>query len=280
MNEIRLIVNADDFARSKGVDRGILRAHHEGIVSTTTALMNQNNAVPSILLAHSQEPELGFGVHLNITFGKPLNPANSIASLVATDDNFYDFRKILSGQVKWDIAHVEAEWRSQIERFLDTGLTLDHLDSHHHAAVFQPELFELFLELAYEYGCGVRNPIPLDLERTDLLSLYPENIIRYIQDKAAELISTRGIRHPDALLASFFAEQTTSGHLIEILESLKSGVYELMCHPGMADDDLRLSSSYAGYRVNELHVLTDPAIGKTLTALGIKLHTFKTAWVG
>lgn len=279
MNEIRLIVNADDFARSEGVDRGILQAHREGIVSTTTALMNQKTAVASILQAHAQEPDLGFGVHLNISFGEPVNPASRIASLIAADGNFHDFRKILSNQVHLDVAHVETEWRSQIERFLESGVTLDHLDSHHHAAVFQPELFELFLQLAHEYGCGVRNPIPLDLESTDLRSLYPEEIIRYIQNKSAELMSTRGIRHPDALLASFFAEQTTREHLIDIFESLESGVYELMCHPGIADDDLRLSSSYAGYRVKELNVLTDPVIGKTLTALDIKLHTFQTAWV-
>ncbi|MGD2057253.1 MAG: ChbG/HpnK family deacetylase [Anaerolineales bacterium] len=278
MNEIRLIVNADDFARSPGVNQGIRKAHRAGIVSTTTAMMNLEAADHQVADMHTSCPELGIGVHLNITYGKPLSSAQDIPSLVNEEGNFRDFHELLDSPEEINPYEAEREWRTQIDRFLDCGVVLDHLDSHHHSAVFTEGLFEMFLDLAAECECGVRNPNPLDHRAAEIGSLYPKTIIQFVEEKSAEMMLTKDIHHPDALLASFFADRATSEHLLMLLEELPPGTYELMCHPGIADAGLMENSSYASYREKELEVLTSQEIAVAIRSNAIKLHTFQTAW--
>lgn len=280
MTEVRLIVNADDFARSAGVNQGIHRAHQEGVVSTTTAMMNLDAADRQVLDLHRSNPALGIGVHLNLTFGKPLSSPKDLTSLVDEQGRFRNFRDLLDHPEEINPDDAELEWRHQIDRFLNCGIELDHLDSHHHSAVFSKQLFELFLDLAEEFECGVRNPCPLDLEATELRSIYSEEIIRFVLERSAEIMTARKIPHPDALLASFFADQATAGHMKSLLEKLPPGTYELMCHPGIPDAELIQDSSYDLFREREMEVLTSQEIGDTLHTAGIQLHTFQTAWPG
>lgn len=279
MNEKRLIVNADDFARSAGVNAGILRAHQDGIVTTTTAMMNIDGACEAVLSAHGQCPALGVGVHLNITYGRPLSHQQRIPTLLTSEGLFCDFRELLAHPETISVPEVEREWRLQIETFLETAIPLDHLDSHHHSAVFSAELFELLLTLASEYGCGVRNPKPADLPTHALQDLYSEGVVRFVEEQAGLWLDQTGTAHPDVFLASFFAEQATAAHLDQLLKGIGSGVHELMCHPGILDARVAMDSSYAGFREQELRVLTAPAVQSRLERNQIKLHTYRTAWM-
>src|SRR3989442_12181882 len=83
----RLIVNADDFGRSAGVDRGILRAHREGIVTSTTFMANAPRADEAAALARAT-PTLDVGVHLVLTHDRPLTDPVRIPSLVRADGSF------------------------------------------------------------------------------------------------------------------------------------------------------------------------------------------------
>jgi predicted glycoside hydrolase/deacetylase ChbG (UPF0249 family) len=278
MNKIKLIVNADDFARSPGVNRGILEAHKRGIVSTTTAMMNIEGAAQALREAYTLSPNLGFGVHLNITFGKPISPSTEVASLLGSSGSFRDFRELMTAQDDLNLIEVEREWRIQIERFLETGIALDHLDSHHHSAFFSKALLNLFLDLALEYDCGVRNPYPKDFEYADLQALYPERIIQFIQEQVRALLEAKSVAHPDFFLASFFAKRATKAHLIKLLQELTTGTYELMCHPGFVSPELAEGSNYGRFREQELEVLTDPTFETLLKEQNIELHTFRTAW--
>jgi predicted glycoside hydrolase/deacetylase ChbG (UPF0249 family) len=278
MNEIRLIVNADDFARSPGINRGIIEAHHHGIVTTSTAMMNLQGAVEALQKAHQQAPDLGFGVHLNITGGTPISSPAAIPSLVTNGGEFRDFHDLQTSPESLELTQVEIEWRSQIERFLGTGIHLDHLDSHHHSAVFRPDLFELFLDLATEYKCGVRSPHPFDLQPDDLNSIYSDRIIDYVMEDAVKEMNSRAVHFPDIFLASFFAEKATKDHLKKLLESLDPGVCEMMCHPGYSDEYIHQTGNYGIFRDHELSILTDHETASWIDELHIELHTFKTAW--
>jgi predicted glycoside hydrolase/deacetylase ChbG (UPF0249 family) len=278
MKPTRLIVNADDFARSEGVNRGILKAHKDGLVSTTTAMMNLKNAAKAVHVAHLESPGLGMGVHLNITFGKPVSSPEKIPSILNNDGFFRSYQELMEKSATFELSDIELEWRNQIEKFLATDVPLDHLDSHHHCAVFTPQLFELFLDLAAEYDCGVRNPIPYDLQFLDLNSLYSETIIRFVLEDAEHLIRAKAIPYPDFFLASFFGKSATSEHLTHLLSKLSPAVYEIMCHPGFLDVDLQRTASYTGMREQELEILTSPGIGSLLLENNIQLHTFRTAW--
>jgi predicted glycoside hydrolase/deacetylase ChbG (UPF0249 family) len=279
MNEIRLIVNADDFARAEGVNLGILKAHEDGIVSSTTAMMNLEGSQEHIRDAHERAPALGIGVHLNITYGSPLSRPDRIASLLNEHGSFRDFRDLLAAPEEIDLQQVEHEWRAQIECFLRTGSPLDHLDSHHHCAVFSKDFFRLFLSMASEYGCAVRNPKPMDLENVDLHSLYSQGMIKFLLHESTALMAEMQITHPDGFLASFFADKATVSHLKTLLHMLDPGVYELMCHPGIFDPLLAETSSYANFREQELNSLTHRDTLELIANLGIQLHTFQSAWM-
>ncbi len=278
MSQTRLIVNADDFGRSPGVSNGILRAHEDGIVSTTTAIINIDNSIQETQIAHERCPALGLGVHLNITFGKPLSQPENVQSLLTLEGRFRNFRDLMNHPETIDTAHAEREWRLQIETFLETGVPLDHLDSHHHSAVFCAELFDLMLKLASEYDCGVRNPNPVDLHEVELHDLYTKPIIDFVRGEAKERLDGQDTPHPDGFLASFFAGKATASHLEALLTGLKAGTYELMCHPGLLDAKVAEESSYAKLREQELDVLTDPGIRLLLDNNNIELHTYRTAW--
>jgi len=69
----KLIVNADDFGRSPGINRGILDAHLNGIVTSTTVMINYPDAAPGLEQALLKAPDLGIGLHLNLTSGRPVS---------------------------------------------------------------------------------------------------------------------------------------------------------------------------------------------------------------
>ena len=74
--EIRLVVNADDFGMSPAISRGILRAHHEGIV-TSTSLLGNTPDLPQARAMLAEAPALGVGVHLALCGGRPVAPPDS-----------------------------------------------------------------------------------------------------------------------------------------------------------------------------------------------------------
>lgn len=273
-----LIVNADDYGRTAGVSAGIREAHRRGLVSTTTVMVNLPGALHQIRLAMDETPDLGLGVHLNLTFGPSCLPSDGLPALLDSQGFFHTKDALLQRLDQVDVGQVEREWRAQIEALLSTGADLDHLDSHHHVAAFSAPLWELYLHLAVEFGCGVRSPSPADVDDHDLLGLYPESMIAFMRGPALERVQALGVRTPDHFLASFFGASATRERLLALLQSPLQGVAELMCHPGFVDNALLQSSSYAADRQSEFELLTDPHVLQAVRAAGIQLRTFKDAW--
>lgn len=273
-----LIVNADDYGRTPGVSLGIRQAHLDGIVSTATVMMNLPEAVASMEQARRDTPDLGLGVHLTLTFGHPVSRPSALPSLVDPEARFRWLDGLLSDPAGVDRAEIELEWRAQIERFLATGSPLDHLDSHHHIALLRPDVWDLYLELAAEYGVGVRPPWPSDPRASSMTTMLPEWVREFASGKAGERLKAAGVRYPDHFYAGFYAEAATLESLQSLLAALPPGVSEIMTHPGHADGPLRATSGYATERETELAVLTDPSLADTLSREGITLTTFRQAW--
>ena len=266
----RLIVNADDYGQTPGVSAGIRQAHLEGIVTTTTVLANRPEALDAIRVARHRTPDLGLGVHLNLTSGRPCSPPESIPSLVDAEGLFLRPEVHLSEPRRVDRRQAEIEWRAQIETFLQSGALLDHLDSHHHIAASRPDLWDLCLDLAREFGCGVRLPVLPE-------PAPPEAVRLFTLDEALQRLSRKDAPHPDAFVEHFYGDQATLENLRSILLSLGPGVTELMTHPGQADQELLSTSVYARERETELTLLTDPAVRQILDREGIGLATFRQA---
>jgi predicted glycoside hydrolase/deacetylase ChbG (UPF0249 family) len=246
----RLIVNADDFGRSAGVDAGIERAHREGIVTSATLMTNAPSS------AHAGEraratPTLGVGVHLVLTYGRPLTDPSRIASLVRENGSFFRPKELLARRIDRDEALLE--YRAQFARARELiGREPTHVDSHHWVHD-HPALSWALSELARETGAAARSHTP----------------------EQRDEYRAKGVRTPD----HFTREFQHPGHiglddLLALLARLEEGVTELMCHPGEPDAELVRTSAYARERPVELAVLVDPRVRAEIERRDIALTTF------
>ena len=257
----RLIVNADDYGHGAGVSAGIRAAHLNGIVSSTTAMMNQPGAAAELLRARAECPQLGLGVHLVLTMGAPLLPAAQVRSLLGRAGNFPKLAVLQQHCQQIVAAELHAEWRAQIEAFLASGCAADHLDSHHHASYQHPLLLETMLQLAQEYHLPIRHPLGAGVP--------PQ-----MPAAAQALLAQYRVPHPERLIVSFFGAGVTLNNLEQIVAELAPGSSELMCHPGVVDAQLQHSSSYCAERGLELEYLTHARARGALKVNGVELITF------
>jgi predicted glycoside hydrolase/deacetylase ChbG (UPF0249 family) len=276
----RLIVNADDYGRTAGVVEGILRAHQQGIVTSTTAMMNMPGIEDSLGRAQSY-PELGLGVHLVFSAWRPLLPSERIPSLV-DDDGAFLSQKVLWARLEGiQRDELRAELTAQVERFqVLTGRPPDHLDCHHFVHS-HPLFFAVYVELAAQWGLPLRTPFPSEETLSQaavtvpLIEGLPLSEVRDMMRQDRELVQAKGVRHPDHFVGSFYGEEAvTLENLLAILESLREGTTELMCHPGLADEQLRAESIYGWLREKELELLCHPRVWDKIDELGIKLVNF------
>jgi len=272
----RLIVNADDYGRTPSVSRGICDAHLNGIVTTTTVMINLPGALEDVRRGIECAPALAFGVHLNLTCGKPLTPPDRVNSLLDANGWFHGKNLIFNNPEMLDLAEVKMECKAQIERFLQTETELDHLDSHHHIALASEGIWNLVTELAVEYDCGVRAPYPHDILEKDLPDLFPSGMIDFSRTQAKEQLETFAIPYPDYFYAGFFGNYAVLDQLIKILHELPDGVSEIMCHPGYSDETLEQTSGYNRIREQELAVLIDQSVSMAIASANIDLHTYRT----
>jgi len=261
----KLIVNSDDYGRTPEISRGIREAHLQGIVTSTTCMMNIPTTAEDIAMALRETPKLGLGVHLVLTMGKPLSAREAVPSIADADGYFFKYTPFIENLPKLNIDEVRAEWRTQIERFIQaTGRKPTHLDSHHHSSFFAPELFRAMLELAAEYDCAIRFPFTDDpareLEKT--ARLVPAIMKDFNPPK------------PRTFLVDFYDDGATQDALLDIINSLGDGTSELMCHPGYVDEAFAKESSYNFQREQELKILIDPTIKQAIQANNIELISF------
>jgi predicted glycoside hydrolase/deacetylase ChbG (UPF0249 family) len=243
-DRVRLIVNADDFGRARGVSRGIVEAHLTGIVTSTTLMANLPWAGDA-LERNASAPSLALGLHLNWCYGPPA--ADDIPSLLGGDGRLN--RDLVALATLATERDVEREARAQLDRFVElTGRLPTHLDSHLHLHTW-PICRSVVLRLAGEYGLPVRG------------------VGRRLR---ADLRAT-GIDTTDGFIDDFFVPgQLSLERLIGVIEALEPGVTELMVHPGY-DDEWLADSSFRTQREDELAVLTHPEVRAALARRGVVL---------
>jgi predicted glycoside hydrolase/deacetylase ChbG (UPF0249 family) len=263
----QLIVNADDYGRSPEISRGIREAHLHGIVTSTTCMMNIPTTAQDIAIAVREAPNLGMGVHLVLTMGKPILSGEKVPTIVDENGDNRKYDPFIENIPNLNNEEVKAEWRAQIERFIEAaGRKPTHLDSHHHSSYFSPNLFRAMLELAREYGCPIRYPLsPKNKDSREFSET---------ANYAADLLKEFNPRRPDVFFVNFYDETATKEQLLSILNSVPDGISEIMCHPGHVDEAFAQESVYNFQRERELQILTDPVIKQTVGSQGIQLITF------
>ncbi|MEO8430722.1 MAG: ChbG/HpnK family deacetylase [Acidobacteriota bacterium] len=246
----RLIVNADDFGRTAGINDGTLEAHRRGIVTSATVMILERAAAEGIRGARRAAPRLSLGLHCVLTGGgTPASHRDSLPTL-APSGRFVRHAADLPSEIDPD--EVRRELSAQIALFEEAaGRPPTHLDSHHHLAL-HPAVEPVFGAIARERHLPVR------------------------ASSAAARTALRGmgLRVPDAFFDGFYAEGATAENLRRIVASLAEGTSELMCHPGHPDAELLAGSSYSRERGREIEILCDPAVRTLLDAEGVELSAF------
>ena len=260
----KLIINSDDYGRTPDISRGIREAHLRGVVTSTTCMLNIPTTAEDVVVAVKETPDLGLGVHLVLTMGRPLSAPETVPSIVDENGNFFKYTPLLEHLAGIKIEEVKAEWRAQIERFIRAaGRNPSHLDSHHHSSYFSPALFRGMLQLAREFNCAIRYPF------TDVSSEIEETA-----KHAPTLLQEFNPPRPDVFFVEFYDEGATQEQLLDIISKVGEGTSEIMCHPGHVDEAFANESVYNFQRERELKIMTDPSIKEAIQSQGIELITF------
>jgi chitin disaccharide deacetylase len=235
-----LIVNADDLGYDPAVNRGILRAIREGVVTSTTLLVN----APHSEEAARDAEGLAVGLHFNLARFAPV--WEQFPRELLEEGEFDEHRaSALPPEV------VEAEAMAQLERCQRLlGRRPTHADVHKHLHL-HPAVLEGLSRAARRYGLPVRSidaAMRSELHRADVLT----------NDH-------------------FMGEAGTTAYwTLERLEQqlflLQPGVTELMCHPGYSPTHVR--SGYAEQREVELATLTHQRARELLDRSGARLADF------
>lgn len=309
-----LIVNADDFGISEGVNRAILEAHQRGILTSTTAMANMPSFEHAAQLA-LEHPTLGVGVHLNLTTGNPLLPRAQVPTLVGDEGRLLPMSQVVRGLTfgRLDHRQMEMELSAQVEKMMEAGLRITHLDSHHHLHV-HPVLQPIAVRIALRYGIwAIRCPVEFGLgetmHRAGMLlasthhpeprtqssepstrhpsvpspqsspesprSLYLKTMVLTLLGRLLRMRARRaGLATPDHFRGLLLGVAFSTRDLHGVLLHLPEGTTELMCHPGYPDEQLRQWTSYSAGRDSELEALMDPGNRGILEQVGARLGSY------
>jgi predicted glycoside hydrolase/deacetylase ChbG (UPF0249 family) len=268
----RLIVNADDFGYDVGVVQGIVDLFEAGLVNSTSCMTNMP-AWPQAATYLREHPESGAGVHLVFSEGRPVLPPEEVPALVGGDGQFLNSGQILRSIRPGTTAQLRAEFRAQIERFVDdVGRPPDHLDNHGSISYVRPKRFKVTLELAQEYRLPIRAAFGDDLDEgaADINRIwgFPSWLIRQVGAAYLRNADRAGIGRPNALLLGFSPRgPRTVAHLLSVVESARDGwITEFLTHPGYDGD----------WREEELQTLLDPRVRARLDQPDFQLVNFTT----
>jgi len=260
----RLIINSDDYGRTPEISRGIREAHLRGVVTSTTCMMNIPTTANDVAIALKETPNLGMGVHLVLTMGRPISASEAVPSIVDENGDFFKYTPLIEHLTTLNMDEVKKEWRAQIEAFIKaSGRKPTHIDSHHHSSYFSPNLFRGMLELAKEFDCAIRFPF------TEVSSEIEETA-KHVPD----LIQEFNPHRPAVFFVNFYDETATKEDLLNIISNVGEGTSEIMCHPGYVDDAFAKESVYNFQRERELKILTDADVKQAIESQNIKLITF------
>lgn len=244
----RLLFTADDFGLTDGVCAGIVRARSSGVLTRTSAMASVAGSLERLRTWASQFSG-PIGAHLQLTDGRPCTDPSRVPSLV--DENGL-FRGGSSLPWPFDPEEVALEWRAQIQALRGAGIDVRHVDTHHHVHR-QPEVFQVFRDLAREYDLPARTCVGGTIA-----------------------LREAGVQCADHCESGLYGDDPSIESLIQAVIRAKfntpaDGLIELVCHPGYVTDDLAALSVYVSQRQKELEILTDPDLRPRLAKLSLEL---------
>jgi hopanoid biosynthesis associated protein HpnK len=280
----RLIINADDFGLTPGVNRAILESHKSGTVTSATLMANSMAFGEAVRDAQSL-PTLAVGCHIVLIDGSPLLPPKKVSTLLGPHGKFYNSLGKFARSAflsRLEPSQIEAEAIAQIRKLQAEGIPVTHADTHKHTHIFPRVLAPVLSALK---SCGVRairNPFePL---RWSQLARSPQLWKRWLEVKALRRLASRfrqateaaGILTPDGTLGIAATGLLDEQLFRVIVEAMPEGTWEFVCHPGYNDDALQnIRTRLRSSREQELSVLTSAGSRQLLESNGIQLMSYR-----
>lgn len=282
----RLIVNADDFGFTPGVNRGIVKAHTNGVVTSAT-LMANGKAFREVRELAKQVPNLSVGCHVVLINGDPVLPPARLPSLTRLG-RFPDGLKMFAARAltrQLDASEIAAEAAAQIRRVQAAGICVSHVDTHKHTHTF-PNVLRPVLQAAAECGIrAVRNPFGpgFPLPASELLKR-PNLWTRWLEVRALgvfagsfrQAVQREGFVTPDGTLGIEVTGTLNEKLFTAIATAVPKGTWEFVCHPGYNDSDLEsVETRLRESREVELSVLTSRRARDILGRQRIELISYR-----
>jgi hopanoid biosynthesis associated protein HpnK len=278
----RLIINADDFGLTTGVNRGILEGHEHGVVTSTT-LMACGEKFDEAATLVRQAPKLSVGCHVVLVDGTPVLPASEVSSLVGTHSS-WRFRQslmsfaCLAAAGRLDQAQIETEVTAQIQKLEAAGIQVSHVDSHKHTHMF-PAVLKGVLRAAKSCGIrAMRNPFePLVFATLrHWKRQFQLKLLESFRTRFHALLAEAGVATPDGCVGIAATGGLNLDTFQTLLGNLPEGTWEFVTHPGYNDRDLdKILTRLRDSRDKELAILTSPAVRELIERQGIELISYR-----
>lgn len=283
----RLIVNADDFGLTSGVNRGIIEAHTHGIVTSSTLMPSGAKFQDAVDMA-SRAPRLSVGCHVLLVDASPVLDVQQVSSLAFVNsrhnsgtakfrDSLVSFACLAVAR-RLDENEIEAEITAQIRKLQAVGIQVSHLDSHKHTHMF-PAVFRPMLRAAKKCGIrAIRNPFePLFLAGTrNWKRRIQLGILRSFQESFRQALGGAGLMTPNGCVGIVATGGLTLQTFRQLIESLPDGTWEFVTHPGYNDAELNnVKTRLRHSRETELEILTSTAVKELLKREQIELISYR-----
>jgi predicted glycoside hydrolase/deacetylase ChbG (UPF0249 family) len=266
----RLIVNADDFGFTPGVNEGIVEAHRRGILTAATLMANGAAFEHAVRLAR-ETPTLDVGCHLVLVSGRSVGDEGRALPASVPE---------LLGALAARRIDLHAELSAQVERVVAAGIEPTHIDTHKHTHLAPPVL-EAVACVAEEFGIRwVRRPF--DFPLTALRGSVPRmqrlasRCVGVLRARFHRALESRQCRTTDHFAGFQMTGQFRTAELVQLLSELPDGLTEFMCHPGRCTDDLmRARTRLKQSRERELEALLAAETRRAIEEGGIQLVNYR-----
>ncbi|MGH9833896.1 MAG: hopanoid biosynthesis-associated protein HpnK [Blastocatellia bacterium] len=286
-NRIPLIINGDDFGYSEAVNRAVIQAHHEGVLTSASLMVNERAADQAVELA-KQNPGLAVGLHLVLALGRAALPHSEIPHITDSTGNFTNssFRagvQYYFGQVAR--RELRREIRAQFERFVATGLPFSHVDGHTHLHQ-HPVVFDELIKLCEEFGVRrvrvVKGEmrLSLKLDRKNLpIKLVWGTVFNLLGRWCEKRLQGRGFARPQKVYGLLQSGDLNENYLVGLLERIDAASSEIYAHPLAFDADETAKRENPGGAL-ELQALLSSRVRAAIEKAGFRLATYESLQYG
>ena len=285
--KIPLIINGDDFGYSAAVNRAIIQAHREGVLTSASLMVNEVAAAEAVALAKAN-PGLAVGLHLVLALGRAALPHSEIPHITNSEGRFTN--SSFQAGIKYYFSptarrELRREMRAQFERFVSTGLSFSHVDGHTHLHQ-HPVVFDELIRLCEEFNVRrvrvVKGEmrLSLSLDRSHLpIKLVWGTVFNLLGRWCERRLEGRGFTQPEKVYGLLQSGDMNEGYLLGLLERMPPESSEIYAHPlattgNQAADESARRENPGGAR--ELQALTSSRLRQAIEAAGFELATHES----